>query len=147
MANHIGIETFKNNMRNSEQVDQGESVQMDHQDLLVSGNTVQKGGMDLNNLKFEIKSTDMSENMITYVVEKTILAFESTQDLVFKKDMKKNEREILICKRIKIGLESIYHKHWQVICGDNYGSFFTHYKGSFIVFCFEGKWITIFRSA
>jgi len=143
-------QTFERNLR---EVDPGfgESTKLDHQDLLASAPQPEAapGGLDLERLRFSIKSTDMSENMILFVVEKTILAFEMSHNALFEGEKKSlaQDKDTLVCKKLKFFLDSFYKPSWHVICGENYGSFFTHYKGSFIVFCFEGKWITIFRSA
>lgn len=146
----IGTQTFERNMREVDG-DIGESMKLDHQDLLASDKRPEAppGGIDLSNLRFSIKSTDMSENMIKFVIEKTILAFEMSHNALFEGEKKSlsQDKDTLICKKLKFFLDSFYKPSWHVICGENYGSFFTHYKGSFIVFCFEGKWITIFRSA
>lgn len=104
--------------------------------------------LDLNNLKFSVKSTDMTENMILYIVEKTILAFESSRNKIFESAeiSLKEDRNTLISKQIKTYMDNQYHPTWHVICGENYGSFFTHLKSNFIVFTLDGKWITIFKS-
>lgn len=106
-------------------------------------------GLDLSNLKFNIKSTDMQENMILFVVEKSILAFESVNHDVFEKEKHafKADKDSDFCRRLKYSLDTFYKPSWHVISGENYGSFFTHVKGTSIVFCFEGKWITIFKTA
>ena len=104
--------------------------------------------LDLSKLKFSVKSTDMTENMILYIVEKTILAFETSRNKIFESAeiSLKEDRNTLISKYIKTCMDNHYHATWHVICGENYGSFFTHLKSSFIVFVFEDKWVTIFKS-
>ena len=104
--------------------------------------------LDLNHLKLIIKSTDMTENMILFIAEKTILAFETSRNKLFesKEISLKEDRNTLICKFLKTHMDNTYHATWHVICGENYGSFFTYLKSNFIVYTFEGKWITIFKS-
>jgi len=116
---------------------------------------------NLNELEFDIKSTDMSENTITFIVEKTILAFEADHNRQISeraqasKDpnyaqsatpLTDHERNLLISKYIKEQLEQAYEPAWHVIVGDNYGAFFTHEHYYMIVFKFKGKWITVFKS-
>jgi Dynein light chain type 1 len=111
--------------------------------------TVGPTPLDLSNLRFDIKSTDMNENMVLFVVEKTVMSFESANHDMFEKDKHefKHDKDTLICQRLKYYLDSFYKPSWHVISGENYGSFFTHLKGHSIVYCFEGKWITAFKTA
>ena len=119
-----------------------------HASMQLQG-SVAPAALDLSNLKFNVKSTDMSESMILFIVEKTILAFESANHDMFEKEKHefKHDKDTLICQRLKYYLDTFYKPSWHVISGENYGSFFTHVKGSMIVYCFEGKWITAFKSA
>lgn len=126
-------------IRVDEQGDQHGDSQADQNDIPT---------LDLNNLKFSVKSTDMSENMILYIVEQTILAFEISRNQLFKSQQSnlKEDRNTTISQIIKSELDRHYQASWHVICGENYGSFFTHLKSHFIIYYFEGKWITIFKS-
>lgn len=104
--------------------------------------------LNYDDLKFSIKSSDMSENLILFIVEKTILAFEVSRNQIFESASNKmqEDRNTLISRYIKSELDGHYGATWHVISGENYGSFFTHLKSHFAVFTFEGKWITIFKS-
>ncbi len=127
----------------------GESVRFE--DQAIGAETTQQvtPALDLSNLSFSVKSTDMGENMILFIVEKTILAFESSKSTIFKSQNEgfQQDYDTLICTQLKFHLDTFYKPHWHVICGENYGSFFTHLKGCFIVFTFQGKWLTVFKSA
>ena len=100
-----------------------------------------------SNARVSIKSTDMSENMILFVVEKTILAFEAAAySLETQKEGSKLDHNTLIAKFIKGEMEIFYKQTWHVIVGENYGAFFTHEEFNFIVYTFNNKWITVFKS-
>lgn len=102
---------------------------------------------DPNHLRVSIKSTDMSENMVLFVVEKTILAFEAAAySLETQKEGSKLDHNTLIAKFIKGEMELFYKPTWHVIVGGNYGGFFTHEEFNSVVFCMNDKWITIFKS-
>lgn len=100
-----------------------------------------------SDLRVNVKSTDMSENMVLFVVEKTILAFEAAAySLETQKEGSKLDHNTLIAKFIKGEMELFYKPTWHVIVGDNYGGFFTHEEFNSIVFCMNDKWITVFKS-
>lgn len=63
-----------------------ETVHLEDQGTIVDATQMIAPSLDLSNLSFSIKSTDMSESLILYIVEKTILAFESSKNSVFNKD-------------------------------------------------------------
>lgn len=99
------------------------------------------------NARISIKSTDMSENMILFIVEKTILAFEAAAySLETQKEGSKLDHNTLIAKFIKGEMELFYKPTWHVIVGDNYGAYFTHEEFNFIVYTLNNKWITVFKS-
>lgn len=149
----MSTQSFNQKMRPS--MPEGEPMEQEVEDQgLTAGNADQPSNavnmptLDMNDLKFSIKSTDMSENMILYVVEKTILAYESTRQMIFtKKESKKSDQDTNMCRQLQYYLDSLYGHSWHVICGGNYGAFFTHVKGSFIVYTFEDNWITAFQTA
>jgi hypothetical protein len=149
-------ETFNKNMRPSKADEQPLEPEVEDQAMTANnglnedGQTIQiLPALDLNDLKFSVKSTDMSENMILYVVEKTIESYQRTRDEIFQngKRAQKTDQDSTFCRYLKFFLDTLYGPSWHVICGGNYGSFFTHIKGSFIVYTFEDKWITVFQSA
>lgn len=153
----MSTETFNRNMRPSEPEDHPVEPEMGDQGLTANNGLGEEGQdqtnnpmptLDLNDLKFSIKSTDMSENMILYVVEKTIEAYQRTRDEVFQKEKMdiKSDMDSTFCRYLKFFLDKVYGHSWHVICGGNYGSFFTHIKGTFIVYTFEDKWITLFQT-
>lgn len=145
----MGTDTFNNAMgpeapvndtvRIDEQGDQhGESYD----------NEIDVPELNYDDLKFSVKSSDMSENLILFIVEKTILAFEVSRNQIFENanTQMHEDRSTLISRYIKSELDRHYGSTWHVICGENYGSFFTHLKSHFAIYTFEGKWITIFKS-
>lgn len=103
---------------------------------------------DPNNIKVNVKSTDMSENMILFIVEKSIMAFErATHKKQTQKEGTKLDFNNLVSRSLKMQLEEFYKEsNWQVIVGEDYGGFFTHEEFKSIVFCMNGKWITAFKS-
>jgi hypothetical protein len=102
---------------------------------------------DPNNIKMSIKSTDMSENMIIFLAEKTLLAFEAAAEaLENPEEGKILDYNTLLSQFIKEQMEIGYGPSWHVIVGDDYGGFFTHEKFNSIVFCLNHKWITVFKS-
>lgn len=108
----------------------------------------QRPQFDPNNLKVSIKSTDMSENMVLYVIEKTILAFEAASyEQETQAEGTKLDFNTLVSKFIKREMELFYKgASWHVITGEDYGGFFTHEEFNSIVFFMNGKWITVFKS-
>lgn len=147
----MSTETFNRKMKPAtEGPVPAETVQLaDHQGVTAQADEQVPSSLDLSNLQFSVKSTDMTENTVLFVVEKTILAFEKSDKSLFesKKNGFEQDRDSLICKQLKFYMDSFYKPSWHAISGENYGSFFTHVKGSFIVFTFQGKWITLFRTA
>ena len=144
----MSTETFNKFMGPERQI--GDTIKVDEQGMQADDINADDiaPALDLSKLKFSVKSTDMTENMILYIVEKTILAFETSRNKIFESAeiSLKEDRNTLISKYIKSCMDNHYHPTWHVICGENYGSFFTHLKSNFIVYVFEGKWITIFKS-
>jgi dynein light chain LC8-type len=111
------------------------------------GEGVEEQQFDPNQLRVSVKSTDMSENMVLFVIEKTILAFEAAEySLETQKEGSKLDYNTLISKFIKGEMELFYKPTWHVIVGDNYGGFFTHEEFNSVVFCMNDKWITVFKS-
>ena len=107
--------------------------------------------LDLSDLKFDIKCTDMSENTIKFVAEKTILAFQ--EDLINQarfeeegQELSEHKRNQFLSRFIKEEMEMFYKPTWHVIVGENYGSYFTHEQFNMIVFTFKDKYITVFKS-
>lgn len=102
--------------------------------------------------RFSVKSTDMSENAVLLVVEKTILAFEAAAyRLETQKEGQSLDFNSEVAGYIKGEMELFYNKRdeptsWHVIVGENYGAYFTHEEFSFIVYTFNNKWITVFKS-
>lgn len=142
-----GTDTFTNNIdqdMNTEYMQQGDTVteNMNREEY------EQRPLFDPNNVKVSVKSTDMSENMVLYVVEKTILAFEAATDqLETQEEGAKLDFNTLVSKFIKLEMELGYKgASWHVITGENFGGYFTHEEFNSIVFTMNGKWITIFRS-
>lgn len=140
-------DTFTNNMDhevNTEYVNQGDTIT----DNMNREAEYSKPSFDPNNVKVSIKSTDMSENMVLYVIEKSILAFEAaTYELETQEEGVKLDFNTLVSKAIKMEMELFYKgASWHVITGEDYGGFFTHEEFNSIVFCMNGKWITVFKS-
>lgn len=128
--------------KESHNADYGVQSEVDEHAKVTSQNTEEE-----TSARFSVKSTDMSENMILFIVEKTILAFEAAAySLETQKEGSKLDHNTLIAKFIKGEMELFYKPTWHVIVGDNYGAFFTHEEFNFIVYTFNNKWITVFKS-
>ena len=156
-------EDYNHNIPEANQEDPG-MIHEDHQHHYDEGHPHQEGEyneegqeeggeeeqvpiFDPNGLKVSIKSTDMSENMILFVIEKTILAFEVAAYTMHRQEEgAKLDENTLIAKVIKNEMEMFYDPSWHVIVGQNYGSYFTHEEFNSIVFVVKNKWITVFKS-
>jgi len=102
---------------------------------------------DPNSIKLSIKSTDMSENMIIFIAEKTLLAFEAAADAMENPEEGKIlDYNTLLSQFLKEQMEIGYGPAWHVIVGDDYGGFFTHEKFNSVVFVLNHKWFTVFKS-
>lgn len=134
-------------LQTDSRLNMGDTYGMGMQSQSIPGDENEDQGFDPNNMRVSIKSTDMSENMILFIVEKSILAFEAAAySIETSKAGQKLDHNTLISKFIKGEMELFYKPTWHVIVGDNYGGFFTHEEFNSIVFCMNDKWITVFKS-
>ena len=85
----------------------------------------------------------MSENMIKFIVEKTLTALRT--HAFSGKELE--EVQTAIAKSVQIEMANFYRSNWNVIVGDNYGSFFTHEQHNMIMFTVLGFWVTVFKTS
>ena len=98
--------------------------------------------------ELEVISYDMRTSDLYKAIEKSIKAYLEIRS----KNADYNSEEhyyMCVAQRIadELEKEAISENFWQVIVGNNYGTFVTHESFYFLNFKFDGLWFTLFVSS
>lgn len=104
------------------------------------------------NIEVDIKSMQVNDEIITYSIKSLIKSNNKYLNLI-KRNKENNDNIIIpnyftfLSENLKKELDIEYGNPWQVIIGDNYGSYFTFEENNFLLFTLNNLWITIFKSS